>query len=437
MDVDILIVGAGPAGLAAALTLGRANKRALLCDAGPRRNATATHIHNFVTRDGTPPDAFRLVAREQLAAYPGVVVRDDAVVGIAGERGAFQVALASGEVAGARRVLLCTGMIDELPEIEGYSELWGRSIFQCPYCHGWEVRGSRWGYLASERTAAHLGMFATMLRGWTRDVVVFTGGAVEVADDVRAGLHAAGVRVETAPIERLHAAGDGGGRVRDDGGGRDQRRAHDGDGGRGGAVVEASARGPAPRLAAPGRTDAQLAVVAAKWCSILGRERHRGDAQLDAGRDGSATADDDAGADRRRRCREGAAKVARSIRALDRFEISLIPRDPSAEDRIRVEQRAVVRACGSMERGHAGERAVRRSHVREVGSHLVDFDHGPRRRGPVAPAKMGRERPGEFERHAFGQAEAHVCAEQPSPLEGGDERRSQVNTAFDEAAIES
>jgi thioredoxin reductase len=207
MRCDVLIVGAGPAGLAAALTLGRANKRVLLCDAGPRRNAAATHIHNFVTRDGAPPDAFRHVAREQLAAYLGVVVRDDAVVGIAGERGAFQVALASGEVARARRVLLCTGMIDELPEIEGFRELWGRSIFQCPYCHGWEVRGSRWGYLASERTAAHLGIFATTLRGWTRDVVVFTGGAVEVADDVRAGLHAAGVLVETAAIERLHAPG--------------------------------------------------------------------------------------------------------------------------------------------------------------------------------------------------------------------------------------
>ena len=201
---DVVIIGGGPGGLAAALTLGRARRRVLLCDAGPRRNAAATHIHNFVTRDGTPPDDFRRIAREQLRAYPRVEVRDAHVASITGERGNFRVTLASGTVE-ARRVLLAVGMVDELLSLDGFRELWGHAIFQCPYCHGWEVQDRRWGYLARAADASHLMPFALMLRAWTDDVVVFTGGEVAVADEARAALHAAGVRLETAPVARLVA----------------------------------------------------------------------------------------------------------------------------------------------------------------------------------------------------------------------------------------
>src|SRR5688572_15444834 len=110
MSYDVVIVGGGPAGLSAALTLGRARKRVLLCDAGPRRNAAAEQVHNFVTQDGTTPAEFRRVARRQLASYANVETRDVAVEEISGERGAFVVRLASGNVE-ARRILLCTGMI--------------------------------------------------------------------------------------------------------------------------------------------------------------------------------------------------------------------------------------------------------------------------------------------------------------------------------------
>ncbi|MDO9019138.1 MAG: NAD(P)/FAD-dependent oxidoreductase [Deltaproteobacteria bacterium] len=206
MSYDVIIVGGGPAGLSAALALGRARKRVLLCDAGPRRNAAAVHIHNFVTRDGTPPDEFRAVGREQLVAYPKVEVRDAPVGGLTGSSGAFQVAVGE-EIVEARRVLLCTGMIDELPAIDGLRELWGHAVFQCPYCHGWEVQDRPWGYLARAADLAHLVPFAILLRAWTRDVVAFTGGAFEVPEDSLERLRAAGVRIETAPLARLVADG--------------------------------------------------------------------------------------------------------------------------------------------------------------------------------------------------------------------------------------
>jgi thioredoxin reductase len=201
---DVVIVGGGPAGLAGALALGRARKRVLVCDSGARRNAAAVHIHNFVTRDGTPPAEFRSIGAEQLARYPNVELRKDRVSSIGGARGAFRVALPSGTVE-ARRVLVCTGLVDETLPLEGFRELWGNSIFQCPYCHGWEVQDRRWGYLASAADAARLMPFALMARGWTRDVVVFTGGALEVLEEDRERLRVAGVRLETSPLKRLVA----------------------------------------------------------------------------------------------------------------------------------------------------------------------------------------------------------------------------------------
>ena len=192
---DVAIVGGGPAGLSAALALGRARKKVLLCDAGPRRNAAATHIHGFVTRDGTPPDEFRGIARGQLEPY-GVEIRDEGVESIRGERGDFEVRLAGGIVR-ARRIVLCTGMIDVLPEIDGFREQWGRTIFICPYCHAWEVQDQRFGFIAP---SAELLPFATLLLSWTDDVVVFTNGAFEVPADTP---H----RVEPRRIRRVFGGG--------------------------------------------------------------------------------------------------------------------------------------------------------------------------------------------------------------------------------------
>jgi thioredoxin reductase len=201
---DVVIAGGGPAGLAAALTLGRARRRVLLCDAGPRRNAAAVHVHNFVTRDGITPDDFRRIAREQLAAYPHVQVRDAAVASIEGAAGDFSAVLSDGTSLHARRVLLAVGMVDELPAVDGMREYWGTSVFQCPYCHAWEVQDGRFAYLA--RTAETL-EFAILLRGWTSSVTLLTGSAFGVPDDFRPRLAAAGVTIDERPIARLTGAG--------------------------------------------------------------------------------------------------------------------------------------------------------------------------------------------------------------------------------------
>jgi thioredoxin reductase len=204
MIYDVIIVGGGPAGLSAALALGRARKRVLLCDAGARRNAAAQQIHNFVTRDGTPPDEFRATARAQLATYPAVELRPERVESISGARGAFHIDLASGRVQ-ARRVVLCNGMIDEMLPVEGFRELWGHAIFQCPYCHAWELQDRPWGYLLRPEDGHMLLHFALQARGWTSELTVFTNGAIDLAQETRATLERAGIQLQTSPIARLAA----------------------------------------------------------------------------------------------------------------------------------------------------------------------------------------------------------------------------------------
>ncbi len=199
MPYDVVIVGGGPAGLSAALALGRARRSVLLCDSGPRRNEAAERIHNFVTRDGVTPTEFRRIGRQQLEAYAGVEARDERVEEVRGERGAFDVRLATGNVQ-ARRILVCTGMLDEMIDIEWFRQLWGKSIFQCPYCHGWEAQNRTFGLLA---LGVEMLDFALLLRAWTSRVVAFTDGRYTVPSDVALRLGRAGVGIEEGRIARL------------------------------------------------------------------------------------------------------------------------------------------------------------------------------------------------------------------------------------------
>lgn len=205
MIYDVVVIGGGPAGLSAALTFGRARRTALVCDSGVRRNALATNVNNFLTRDGIAPAELRAIAKEQLEKYPTVEHSAKRVDAVTGERGRFIVTFDDGRTVMARRVLLANGVIDEMEPIEGFREFWGKGIYQCPYCHGWEARDGAWGYLA---TAPEMIEFALFLRSWSKNVTVFTNGALALPEATRARLLEGAVRIEERPIKRLSSSGE-------------------------------------------------------------------------------------------------------------------------------------------------------------------------------------------------------------------------------------
>lgn len=197
MSYDVGVIGGGPGGQAAALALGRAGKRVLLFNGGSPRNARAPNIHNFVTRDGTPPEVFREIAQAQLSQY-SVEGRTGLVESITGRRGEF-VLKSNSERLTCRRVILCTGMVDDLPPIPGFKAAWGHSIFKCPYCHGWEVRGKKWGILLLNPEILKQN-FPALLQSWTDDVVVFTNGVSDLPAKEIEKLGRLNIRLETRPI---------------------------------------------------------------------------------------------------------------------------------------------------------------------------------------------------------------------------------------------
>jgi thioredoxin reductase len=203
---DAIVVGGGPAGLAAALTLGRALRHVLVLDSGEPRNAPAAAMHNFLTRDGFPPAELRRVAREDLTHYPTVTLRDVAVVdAMPLPDDGFEVQLGDGSVERARRLVLATGLVDELPAIEGMAALWGRGVFHCPYCHGFEVRGKPLAVLGADGPAVNLALHLTRIGS---DVVLCTNGPADLGPDTDALLETQGVAVRPEPVVRVDG-GDG------------------------------------------------------------------------------------------------------------------------------------------------------------------------------------------------------------------------------------
>ena len=217
-DRTVVVIGGGPAGLQAALTLGRVHRDVLLLDAGEGRNAPATHMHNLVTRDGTPPAEFRRIAQAELAAYPTVEVRRgrvDVVRDLSAKAGGatlYAVDLADGSSLTVRRVVLATGVRDELPDVPGLDALWGDLVAHCPFCHGHEFSGRRVAVLGAV-PAAHL---PALLRPVAAEVVVLTDGEelsapvdAEVVGDRVLGVerHDGGVRVSLEQGRALDVAG--------------------------------------------------------------------------------------------------------------------------------------------------------------------------------------------------------------------------------------
>lgn len=175
MDIewDCVVVGGGAAGLSAALVLGRARRRTLVVDEGKQSNLAAHGMGGLLGHDGRPPAQLYDAGRAELAAYPTVEVRRGAVVSGIADAGSFVLELADGSRVRCRRVLLATGMDYQAPPITGLAELWGRSAFHCPFCHGWEARDQPLAVLARGERAVHM---ALMLRGWTDDIVMLTNG---------------------------------------------------------------------------------------------------------------------------------------------------------------------------------------------------------------------------------------------------------------------
>jgi thioredoxin reductase len=201
---DVVVVGGGAAGLSGALTLGRARRTVLVVDAGEPRNAPASGVHGFLTRDGTNPAALLRAGREEIGRY-GADLLDGRVASAERVEDGFIVTLDDGGTVGARRLLVATGLVDELPDVPGVRERWGRDVLHCPYCHGWEVRDQPIGVLASGPRAAHQ---ALLFRQWSVDVTLFLHTAPRPTDEEAEGLAARGIAVVEGEVASLEVVGD-------------------------------------------------------------------------------------------------------------------------------------------------------------------------------------------------------------------------------------
>ncbi|PZF82006.1 NAD(P)/FAD-dependent oxidoreductase [Jiangella anatolica] len=201
---DVVVIGGGAAGLSGALTLSRARRSVLVIDSGEQRNAPADGVHNYLGREGAAPAELYRTGRAEIEGYGGQFLAGtvDEVSGAAGD---FTVRLGSGDAVRARRILLATGGVDELPDVPGVRERWGRDVLHCPYCHGWEVRDGAIGVLATSPGGFH---HAQLFRQWSADVTLFTHTGPLLSEDQLADLAGRGVRVVEGPVAALRIEDD-------------------------------------------------------------------------------------------------------------------------------------------------------------------------------------------------------------------------------------
>ena len=205
-EAEIAIVGGGPAGLSAALTLGRACRRVVVIDHGHPRNAAARVSHGLLSRDGVSPGELLAVSLEQLRAYPHVEFLRDTVADVVTQDGRLHVTTISGRVFRPRKLILAVGLTDVLPAIPGLAECWGTSVFDCPYCHAWEYRDRPLALI--DGRAGVLGVVA-ILRSWSDDIVLLTNGSSAMDRTERTMLHRSGIAVYNQEIASFrHEAGE-------------------------------------------------------------------------------------------------------------------------------------------------------------------------------------------------------------------------------------
>jgi thioredoxin reductase len=199
---DVVIIGGGAAGLSAATTLARALRTVLVIDSGMPRNAPAAGIHGYLSRDGMKPSDLLATGRTEVLSYGGTVIDAEAVSARRTADG-FEVVTGDARRFTGRRLLVTTGLTDELPPIQGLREQWGKGVVHCPYCHGWEIRGQRIGVLGTGPLSVHQ---ALLFRQWSSDVTLFLNDAVEPTDAERAKLAARSVTVVPGPVASVDAA---------------------------------------------------------------------------------------------------------------------------------------------------------------------------------------------------------------------------------------
>ena len=198
---DVVIVGGGPAGLSAALVLGRCRRTVLVCDSGRPRNEASQAMHGYLTRDGMPPLEFLRLAREELRPYETVEVRPVTVTDArCGPNSRFATTLETGEIVESRKLLIATGVRDTLPEVEGIGPMYGRSVFHCPYCDGWEVRDAALAVYGKGEKGYGLSLELT---AWSRDILLCTDGPSEIDARKVARLNRNGIVVREEPVVRL------------------------------------------------------------------------------------------------------------------------------------------------------------------------------------------------------------------------------------------
>jgi len=198
---DVVVVGGGAAGLSAALTLGRSRRSVLVIDAGAPRNAPAGHIHNYLAREGATPGDLLADGRAEVTGYGGQVVTGDVTSAEPGDDGVgFRVTMADGSSVAASRLLVTTGLVDELPDVAGLAQQWGGDVLHCPYCHGWEVRDQALGILGTGPFAAHQ---ALLFRQWSADITLFLHTAPALTDEQWDQLAARGIRVVDGEVTAL------------------------------------------------------------------------------------------------------------------------------------------------------------------------------------------------------------------------------------------
>lgn len=199
MQPDVVIVGGSYAGLSAALQLARARRSVTLVDAGQRRNRFAAASHGFLAQDGQPPGDIAATARRQLLRYPTVRWIDDVVQSARREPEGFALETAANGTLRPARVILATGVVDRLPDVPGLRERWGRHVFHCPYCHGYELRNGRIGVLATGPVSLHQAM---LLPEWGV-VTLLLNGTFEPEPAQENDLAARGVRIERTRVARI------------------------------------------------------------------------------------------------------------------------------------------------------------------------------------------------------------------------------------------